>query len=362
MKPKDILKDLIKIESYSGNEKNKAEYIFNFAKQNGLDVEMQDGNVVIKLINNSENCIIFNGHMDTVKPGDLNSWKSNPFELTEVEDKLIGLGASDMQGALAVFLDLAIDLKNMNFENTDVIFTFVTMEEVDGSGTESFVKYFTENYDYDAENCFVVLGEPTNLTSISIGHKGNIFLEIITEGDTGHGARPYEIKKNAISEMQKIIQQMFKIEKDLKSKFKSNIFGETTFGLTGISANSETPNKFSSKCKTIWDIRTIPESHNEIIEILKTELDAEVKVIGQNSFSYTSPDNKFLKKLQKVTGTNKLVVSKGANDGTFFTEIGNGAVEFGPGIKSVIHSENEYIIEDNMNKSKEIYKTFIKSI
>ena len=45
--------------------------------------------------------LVLNGHVDTMPSGDLARWKYNPWEMTEEDGKLYGLGTDDMKGGLA---------------------------------------------------------------------------------------------------------------------------------------------------------------------------------------------------------------------------------------------------------------------
>lgn len=66
--------------------------------------------------------VAFIGHTDTVQSG--NDWIYNPLELTEIDDKLYGLGTCDMKGGLAAILKavLDIDWNKLNYE-IKLIFT-----------------------------------------------------------------------------------------------------------------------------------------------------------------------------------------------------------------------------------------------
>src|SRR3989344_4280618 len=182
-----ILKQLVQIQSYSGNENNLAEYIFKIAKEHHLDVEEHEGNIVIKFLNSSSKCLVFNAHMDTVKEGNIDLWSDPPFgeKAGIVKDgKLYGLGASDDKAGVAALLSLALELKN-DQPPLNVFFTFVKNEEIDGSGSEAFVSYFKKNYANNYSQKAAILSEPTDLTSIEIGNRGNAFIKITTQGDSG---------------------------------------------------------------------------------------------------------------------------------------------------------------------------------
>ena len=143
-----LLQKLIQIPSFSGHEEKLAAFIVDFAKKNGLPVAMQEGNVVVKFTGYGSKALILNAHMDTVEPGELNSWSVPPIGVKAgvIHDgKLFGLGASDDKAAIAVFLEAVLHLKKFP-PPLDVFIVFVTNEETDGTGSKTFVKYFQNRY------------------------------------------------------------------------------------------------------------------------------------------------------------------------------------------------------------------------
>ena len=115
------LKELVKINSYE-NKYKIIEYLKNRFKFNSEE---------IKIIKNKENDnesiligintklkdiepIVLSGHIDTVAP-DFEKYKTNPFELTEIDGKAYGLGSIDMKSFVAIILDKIEQLKTLNW-------------------------------------------------------------------------------------------------------------------------------------------------------------------------------------------------------------------------------------------------------
>jgi acetylornithine deacetylase len=44
------------------------------------------------------------GHLDTMPPGNLSSWQTDPYELTRADGRLAGLGVADMKSGVAAAL------------------------------------------------------------------------------------------------------------------------------------------------------------------------------------------------------------------------------------------------------------------
>jgi acetylornithine deacetylase/succinyl-diaminopimelate desuccinylase-like protein len=59
---------------------------------------------LILTIGEGSPALILAAHMDTVPPGDVSSWNSDPYEMSNVGGRLVGLGVADMKGGIAAML------------------------------------------------------------------------------------------------------------------------------------------------------------------------------------------------------------------------------------------------------------------
>lgn len=360
----NILKQLIQIKSYSGQEKELADFIMDFCQKNNLPVEKQDKNIVIKYLTGSKKCLIFNAHLDTVKEGNIASWVYPPFGKNAgiiKDDKLYGLGASDDKGGIVTLLLLAYEYKNIK-PPIDLIITFVVNEEIDGSGTKSFVNYFIDKFAKKYHEVSVIIAEPTNCNSIEIGHRGNIFIKVKTTGNSGHSSNPDKIKIHCIEKMIKVISKIKRLEKEIQTFYFHDILGNPTICLTGFNSSKSSVNKVPSVCNTTWDIRTTPLLHDKFMNILEKKLgkEVEIELIGKPiNFGLIEKNSKIVNVFNKIVNDLEIKISPGSNDTAFFTSIGIPAITYGPGNKETIHKENEYIEVKNIDKALNVYKGLI---
>ena len=70
--------------------------------------------------NDSNPNIGFIGHTDTV---DYHTWDGNPFELQQIDNKLVGLGACDMKGSIAAILS-AVSKIDLTMNKMALYFTY----------------------------------------------------------------------------------------------------------------------------------------------------------------------------------------------------------------------------------------------
>ncbi|MFA5770445.1 MAG: M20/M25/M40 family metallo-hydrolase [Patescibacteria group bacterium] len=361
-----ILKQLIQIKSYSGQEKELADFIMAFCQKNDLPAENQDGNIIIKYLVGSKKCLIFNAHLDTVKEGNISSWTYPPFGKNAgvtKDNKLYGLGASDDKGGITSLLLLALEYKNKK-PLIDLFFTFVVNEEIDGSGTKSFVNYFIDKFVKKYHEVSVIIAEPTNCNSIEIGHRGNIFIKVKTTGNSGHSSNPDKIKIHCIEKMIKVISKIKRLEKEIQTFYFDDVLGYPTICLTGFNSSKSSVNKVPSECNTTWDIRTTPLLHDKFMNILEKKLGKEVviELIGKPiNYGSTEKNSKIVNIFKKIVNNLEIKVSPGSNDMVFFTSLGIPAITFGPGNKEVIHKENEYVELENIKKTFCVYKDLINN-
>lgn len=353
-----VLERLISIKSLSGSEYNMRDFLLNFLKEKGVDAIISEGNIFVHINNGSKKCLIFNAHLDTVDVGNISLWNSDPFQLLEKDNRYFGLGVSDEKISVALLVDLILELKNSSL-NTDVFFVFVVNEELDGSGSASFVDYFIKHHSYETIAC--ILCEPTNASFIELGNKGNIFLEVITRGKSSHSSRPFEAV-NAVDIMFEAIKKSREIIKSIG--LRSEQLGETTITApTKISAG-DSVNKIPDLCTAVFDIRTIPETHDLIMGLLNAGVssnDVLLRFYVPPCRPSLTSESENIVKLFEQSEIKEKSYNSGSNDACFFTNIGIPCVVFGAGNKNAVHQPNEYVDIVNIAKTKKIYLEIINN-
>jgi len=113
----DLLKELVKIPSETGNETELALFCEDYLQNIGFQVQRQiiaprRFNILAEKGKTSK-ALLFYAHLDTVPAS--SSWTSSPYELRQDGDKLYGLGTSDMLAGLAVILKTAEQLEPQSY-------------------------------------------------------------------------------------------------------------------------------------------------------------------------------------------------------------------------------------------------------
>ncbi len=172
MEPLRIARDLIAIESITGNEEPVVAYLESALRDMGLDVRSEEVAPGRRnLMAGPEGPrVLFCTHTDTVPPF---------LPPGEDDEFLHGRGACDTKGITAAFLGAGARLLEKGVR--DFGYLFVVGEEVDNVG--AIVANRSVRADY------IVVGEPTE-NRLAIGHKGAFGARVKVTGTACHSAYP----------------------------------------------------------------------------------------------------------------------------------------------------------------------------
>ncbi|MDF2949218.1 MAG: acetylornithine deacetylase or succinyl-diaminopimelate desuccinylase [Sedimentibacter sp.] len=371
-----LTQDLVKIPSHKfieNRESEVAEFIYNYCKKSGLEVEYQQveglrRNVIAKLKGKGTGKnLIFNGHIDTVPPYEM---EFDPF-CAEIKDGyLLGRGCNDMKGAVACMITAMLSIKNKGIQlGGDIILTAAVGEEEKSDGTEFVVKSGIR-----ADGAIV--GEPANY-GYALGHRGLEWLEIRIEGKIAHGGIP-ELGINAISKAAKLIRR---IEEQLMPKLKerqNEWMGPSVMNF-GLIKGGTQPSSVADSCIIQIDRRYLPgenvegviKEYQDIIDEIKAE-DKEFKaeIIRMDSnlmdeFDHApliaQPDSDIAKTVYNVLKefVNKepnIEKRRGWTDAGVLSTYGKiPTVVTGPGDLKYSHAKNEKIPVVDLTNYVEIY-------
>jgi succinyl-diaminopimelate desuccinylase len=175
--------DLVDIPSESGSEAQMYAYVSGVVP---LDRAFDDGESLIFAKRSGKPLVLLAGHTDTVPAqGNLPG---------RIEDgSVVGLGASDMKGGLAVMIELARWAAGAD-PAYDVAFLFFPREEL--GPAENPLPAVFEHTGLVDEAQLVICLEPTDNT-LQLGCLGNLNARVVFEGVSAHSARPW-LGRNAI--------------------------------------------------------------------------------------------------------------------------------------------------------------------
>jgi putative selenium metabolism hydrolase len=206
-----FLSDLVRTQSFSSKERAVIGVIQQEMEAIGFDGIRIDGlGNIIGRIGKGQRVIAFDGHVDTVYPGDLSQWKFDPFKPFVKAGKIWGRGTVDQKGGVATMIHAGRLIKELGLNDQfTVLFTATVMEEdCDGLCWQ----YLLNVEKLKPE--LVVITEPTNM-NIYRGHRGRMEIRVAVKGRSCHGSAP-ERGDNAIYKIARIALEIEKLNARLK--------------------------------------------------------------------------------------------------------------------------------------------------
>jgi putative selenium metabolism hydrolase len=207
-----FLGDLVRTQSFSSKEAAVIKVIKGEMERIGFDEIRVDGlGNVIGRIGSGPRVIAFDGHVDTVYPGDRSQWTFDPFDGTVADGKVRGRGSVDQKGGVATMIHAGRVIKELGLNDQFTIYFTGTVMEEDCDGL--CWQYILNEDGIRPE--LVVITEPTNL-NIYRGHRGRMEIRVEVKGRSCHGSAP-ERGDNAIYKIARIALEVEKLNERLRS-------------------------------------------------------------------------------------------------------------------------------------------------
>lgn len=168
----EFLRQMLQIESLSGQEQELAEFLVERMAGWGFDAHVDQAGNAVGVMGDGPYEIVLLGHMDTV-PGEI--------AVRMEGERLYGRGAVDAKGPLATFIVATAQAGPL--PDTRIIVIGATEEE---AATSKGARFAVQHY--QPEMCIV--GEPSGWNSITLGYKGRLLIDYRLERPMGHTAGP----------------------------------------------------------------------------------------------------------------------------------------------------------------------------
>lgn len=333
----DLLKKMIRIPSYSREEKEVADMLESYVSEIGFESNRMGNNIWIVSTNfdASKPTILLNSHTDTVKP--VSGWTKDPFDPIEEDGKLFGLGSNDAGASLVSLLHTFL-LLIQKPQHYNLIFLASCEEEVSGkNGIELALQKIPTP-------TFAIVGEPTQMHP-AVAEKGLMVLDCVSKGKSGHAAR-----NEGINAIYKAIEDINWF-KSYKFPNESDLLGPVKMSVTMINSGTQ-HNVVPDSCTFVVDIRSNEcYSNEQIFEIIKSHVECEVK---PRSFRLNSSKialvNPFVERA--IILGRKPYGSPTLSDQALLSFP---SLKMGPGESARSHTANEYIMTEEIREAIEFY-------
>lgn len=382
-------RDLVEIESISGNEHDVGNFVARFLEANNFTVVKQEVPPVKKKPSDGKDSepskpryniyaypathsepptILLSSHIDTVPPfipysvHDSQFEPQNSLDVGSDLDHLIlaGRGSVDAKGSVAAQVFAVLETLRKN-PDTNLGLLFVVGEEIGGDGMKTF-----SQSELNTKSAYhtVIFGEPTEAALVS-GHKGMLGFEVVADGKAAHSGYPW-LGRSAVSGILPALTRVDHLgdipasEGGLPASPK---YGPTTLNIGTVRAGVAT-NVVPAAARADVAVRLAagtPDDAREIIrravEDATRDVDADVYVdFSSHSESYPPQDLD-----TDVPGFEVIPVNYGTDVPSLKVRPGVKRYLYGPGSIFVAHGDNEALTVRDLRDAVSGYKQLIQA-
>ena len=339
----ELLKKLISIQSFSGEEDKTGDAIQAFLNDFGIQTQRQFNNIYAfnKHFDASKPTLLLNSHHDTVKPN--SAYTKDPFNPHIEDGKLFGLGSNDAGGALVSLLATFVHFYQHEGLSHNIIMAATGEEEDAGAKSLTALLPILPKIDV------AIVGEPT-LMDLAIAEKGLIVFDAMVEGTPSHAAHPND--NNAIYNTIDVLNwfKAYRFDK------VSDTLGEVKMTVTQINAGNQ-HNVVPAQVSLVVDVRVNDcYTNQEIAEILQKEAPCKMTPRSLRLNSSSIDPNHDLVKSGLALGR-KTYGSPTLSDQA---ALSCQSVKLGPGDSPRSHSANEYIYVHEIEQGIDLYIKILK--
>ena len=286
--------------------------------------------------------LVLSGHTDTV-PFDEALWQSDPFQVTEREEKFYGLGTCDMKGFFPVALAAAALHADSKLKKPLTI-----IGTADEESTFAGARYLAARGTPKA--AAAVIGEPTGMVPIR-AHKGFTSASIAIQGASGHSSNP-ALGDNALDAMYRVMGALIAYREELGERHSDASFEVRVPTLNlGCLHAGDNPNRICGHAELKIDLRTLPgmDTGAALEELGGRVREAcgatpvTVTTLNEPVQPYATPaDGALVQQLEALSGRQARTVAFGT-EAPFFQALGMETVVFGAGSIDQAHQPDEYL-------------------
>ena len=365
-----LAQSLIKIKSISPNDEGCFDLIEKELIPLGFQIDRipeLNCETLLAKYGNTGKVFCYLGHTDVVPSGPEEEWTSPPFEANIIDGELIGRGAADMKGSVAIFIE---SIKNFLSDNPNPNFQIWVMLTSNEEGEPADGKINTLMDSLAQQNEFIdycLVGEASSSDNVGdvlrVGRRGSLSGKLKLIGKQGHVAYPHKVL-SPILEVGPIISELNQTIWDEGNEH----FDPTSFQISNIDSGTGATNVVPGHLNMLFNFRFSPESNQEslkkrFVQILeKSKCSFEIDWT-LNAQPYLTKKTELLSIIQtalkKINGKEaKIDNGGGTSDGRWVSPSGSEVIELGPR-NQTIHKIDEKIALTDITLLQEIYQQIL---
>ncbi|HWC16278.1 MAG TPA: M20/M25/M40 family metallo-hydrolase [Terriglobales bacterium] len=320
MDPLRLTRELIDIESITGNEAQVGDYLYRFLSKLGYQVEkmpVEGTRNNIYATSNGTPDLVFSTHMDTVPPF---------IPSAEDREKIYGRGSCDAKGIIAAQIAAAERLRK---KKSRIGLLFVVGEERDSQGAKEANRRAPGSR-------FLINGEPTE-NKIGRASKGTLRVQLTAAGRMAHSAYPH-LGESAIEKLVEALHRLLKMPLPQNPEI-----GPTTLNI-GLIEGGRAPNVIADFAQAQLLYRLVGPT-----EKLRRDIQVAVTGLAEAEFALEIP----YIRLRTVDGVPEMIAAF-TTDIPALTNWGE-PVLLGPGSIHVAHTDGEFISKRELEDAVDLY-------
>ncbi len=319
--PVELARELMRIESPTGEEGAVGEYLARHLEAKGYDAQRQQvtpGRFNV-LATRDQPVVVLSTHMDTVPPS---------LPVSEDDTHLYGRGSCDAKGIIAAQVAAAERLVERGERRVALL--FVVGEELAADGARAAATL-------EPKGRYLINGEPTD-NRMARGHKGMLRVELRAKGRAAHSAYPEE-GESAIEPILDALERIRRLPLPTDPTL-----GDCTLNI-GTIAGGIRPNVIPDACRAELLFRTVG-AHGELLAAMRAAAGDRVDVV----VAHDAPPVK----LRVLPGFEPTLVRFGTD--VPWLEAWGERFLMGPGSITVAHTDHERVAKRELEEAVELYQ------
>ena len=293
--------------------------------------------------------LVLAGHTDTV-PFDEGRWQSDPLGLSERDQRLYGLGSTDMKGFFPLAIAAAEAFRDIPLQQPLIILATAD-EESSMNGARALVEAGRP------KARAAIIGEPTSLVPVRM-HKGIMMEAVQITGRAGHSSNP-ELGNSALEGLHTVMGDLMTYRAGLRERYSNDFFDVAwpTLNL-GCVHGGDSPNRICGQAELHFDLRMTPAGNNDTVreEIAQRlsrigrehSLDIQLRpLVNAISPFEQAADSELVRLAERLTGHRAEAVAF-ATEAPFLQALGMETIVMGPGSIDRAHQPDEYLELDQI--------------
>ncbi len=281
--------------------------------------------------------VLMCAHLDVVALPDESDYRSKI-----VDGRIVGPGAGDMKGQLAILLEL---FHAFHHQHPAVSLGLAVTSDEEIGGVHG-IGYLADNVGL---RCGVALiPDGGAMDEVTIEEKGIVHMRVTAKGHAGHAARPWR-SQNALEALLESLDGVKRHFATLRNDTPDHWY--PTCSITVVHVDNDTVNRIPPKAEASLDIRfppphTMASMFAEVEKLLGGGVEAESIAGGEPT--HLAPDQTYLDVMHELTGKQpRMIRESGGSDARFLCRYGIPVIMARPDVGE-LHAEDEWIGIDSM--------------